>query len=89
MSDRSFNIGFIICVILLIGGGIFFIKGVQHSANQFTDEKSGMSAKMGKRIVVGRDTLTIVDYSMIMQNYKLSNGVKVDKSFVDSGNVIK
>lgn len=43
---------------------------------------------MGKRILVGKDTLTIVNYAVFQPEYTLSNGLVVVSSFVDS-NLIK
>lgn len=37
--------------------------------------KSHMKAQVGKTILVGRDTLQVVDYSMLNDHYTLSNGL--------------
>lgn len=45
-------------------------------------EDSIMSAKIGKKILYERDSLTVVDYSFWNDTYTLSNGVKVNKKLV-------
>ena len=41
------------------------------------------SSKIGQSVVVGKDTLTIVDYNMIQSTYTLSNGTQVAFQYVD------
>jgi len=38
--------------------------------------------QIGKQVVIASDTLTIVDYSMINETYKLSNGKDVSMFYV-------
>lgn len=37
---------------------------------------------LGKKCIVEKDTLTIINYSTFMSTYKLSNGVDYDMDFV-------
>ena len=43
---------------------------------------------IGKKIVVEKDTLQIIDYNGLFMSYTLSNGVNIDKTFVQK-NAIK
>jgi len=41
---------------------------------------------IGRKVVLNKDTLIIVDYSSLQSNFTLSNGAKVSKDYI---NVIK
>lgn len=40
-------------------------------------------AHLGDKVVINKDTLIIIDYSLIESNYKLSNGSEVSFDYVD------
>lgn len=44
--------------------------------------QSKYKEQIGKKFVLDKDTLTIVDYSSIMENFTLSNGKVVSASMV-------
>lgn len=46
-----------------------------------------MKVNVGKKCILDKDTLTIVDFNIWNNTYKLSNGVSVDSSF--SSHIIK
>lgn len=46
------------------------------------EEKASYEVNIGKTIVIGGDTLMIVDYNSIFETYKLSNGTEVNKAIV-------
>jgi len=39
--------------------------------------------KVGEKIVLNKDTLTIIDYSMLNSNFTLENGTEISKELVD------
>lgn len=41
---------------------------------------------IGKKIVIDKDTLTVVDYNSIIDTYYLSNGTSVNKQFIEQNN---
>lgn len=41
-----------------------------------------MSCSVGKRVVVDSDTLTIVNFNIFSDNFHLSNGIKIDSSYL-------
>jgi len=45
-------------------------------------EKAEIEANIGKKIVVEKDTLLVIDYSRVFKTYKLSNGVEYSIDFV-------
>lgn len=44
---------------------------------------------VGTKVEVAGDTLTILDYSLLEENYTLSNGVKVSYEFIKQSNKIR
>lgn len=71
----------IIAILMIVAGIALLTNTILHGIEK---EKKSFSINVGKKIVVGKDTLTIMDYSTVMETYSLSNGTKVDKSFVDN-----
>ena len=51
-------------------------------ASEVGKEKNKYKSRIGQKIVFEKDTLTIVDYSSIMETFTLSNGVNVNASMV-------
>lgn len=64
----------------------YIIKDV---GTKFQEEKSKVESKLGQKVVLERDTLKIIDYSIIYQNYTLSNGQKISFELVKNLEVIK
>lgn len=46
------------------------------------------SNNVGERVVIDRDTLTIVDYSSVFNTYILSDGGEVHENFIED-NIIR
>jgi hypothetical protein len=42
-----------------------------------------LERKLGDEIVLGKDTLIIIDYSIMTNTYTLSNGYKINKSVLE------
>lgn len=38
---------------------------------------------MGEKIVINKDTLTVVDYNSLFETFTLSNGIVVDRKLID------
>lgn len=45
-------------------------------------EQDKYKVKIGQKFILEKDTLTIVDYSLIMETFKLSNGKEVNASLI-------
>jgi hypothetical protein len=45
-------------------------------------EKDKYKVKIGQKFILEKDTLTIIDYSSIMETFTLSNGQEVNASIV-------
>lgn len=68
-------------VMTLIMIATLFI-GINFILSSAEKEQETYKAKIGKTIVLEKDTLTVIDYSMIMETFKLSNGQDVSASLV-------
>jgi uncharacterized membrane protein len=44
---------------------------------------------VGKKVVIEKDTMTVINYSILKSTYTLSNGVEYDMDFVKSKIIIK
>lgn len=66
---------------LLVVCSLYFLlmKGIGKSLK---DEQDKYKVQVGKKIVVGKDTLQILDYSTWQENFTLSNGTTVSYDFV-------
>ena len=79
---------------MIIIGAVFFVlltiavyslnKSLKSAGNQLQQEKDAIESKLGKKIVMEKDTLQITDYSFIHQNYTLSNGKTISFALADS-----
>jgi hypothetical protein len=65
-------------IIFLAIIGVF--SGMLYKALQKEDAKAKSYLK--SEVIIDKDTLIVVDYSLILSTYTLSNGAVVDKSFV-------
>jgi len=45
---------------------------------EYQERINGLNSLIGKKLILDKDTLTIIDYSIIFDNVTLSNGTKVD-----------
>ena len=61
--------------LLVIGIGILVKQDIN-------SERRKYESHMGQRVVVGLDTATVVNYSLFMKTFTLSNGMTVDESFI-------
>lgn len=74
---------FLLSIIILI---IFFFYGIIKISSTYNESSNDMSANIGKQIVLGKDTLVVIDYNSVMENYTLSNGLSVSKQIVEAKN---
>lgn len=50
------------------------------------EERKPYQDKIGETVIIGNDTLTVLDYSTVLQNFTLSNGKTVDASLILNNN---
>lgn len=73
-------------MIIIIAVMVLFVFCVHKLTNTIISgidkEKSKYKVKIGQKFILEKDTLTIVNYSSIMETFTLSNGKGVDASIV-------
>lgn len=89
--DKEFKKAIIIKVILVaivLALVFFFFRGLKKSSEKSDLETKHHKEMIGKKVVLEKDTLTIIDFSKWNETYTLSNGVKIDFE-VANNNLIK
>lgn len=78
------------CVSLIVFLIIFVIMGIITNSliNKHSACKKSYEFNINKKVIINKDTLTVVNYSMWNESYNLSNGSVVDKTFV-AGKTLK
>ncbi len=59
------------------------------SGNEIQNELDSIKDKIGKRIVLEKDTFLILDYSFLKSNYTLSNGTEVSFELIEKLKIVK
>jgi hypothetical protein len=62
---------FIVIILALV------VFGIVMAARRSYKEKQEYTSHLGQKVVVDKDTLTVVDYSTWFETYTLSNGQKI------------
>ena len=76
---KKIIIGMIVMFFLFV----FLVNSLTSSiTTEIGKEKNKYKVKIGNKFVLEKDTLTIVDYSSIMETFTLSNGKEVNASIV-------
>jgi hypothetical protein len=65
----------IILVFILV---FWFDLAVKKISTDIKNEKNKYAVKIGQKVILEKDTLTIIDYSSIMETFTLSNGQQVN-----------
>lgn len=75
----SIAVSFSVTAFLLVNS---IVKDIEKKQNKYKSE-------IGKKIVIENDTVTIVNYSIIMESFTLSNDQTVDCNFVFKNDYLK
>lgn len=71
----------------LIGGALvvclLYLLIVRQIGNSLKAEENKYKIQVGKKVIIGKDTLQILDYSIWQENFTLSNGSTVSYDFVE------
>lgn len=76
---KNVIIGTLIVFITSVTSFYYLTNSLSSELNKKTDE---YKSKIGQRIVIEKDTLTVVDYSIVMETFTLSNGKQVNSVIV-------
>jgi len=84
--DRSLRNGFgfvlsagFVMLVLSILIPVFLVAMCTRGVNEAESEIAKKEAIVGKQTVIGNDTVTIVDYTVWNDSYKLSNGLNASE----------
>lgn len=73
----------VVSLVLFIIGCCLFVKVMDDASKTNEGIDARMKVHVGKAVAMHKDTLMIVDYSMIMNMYKLENGTWVNPELID------
>ena len=68
-------------VLLAVLFALLFIL-ISSMNNLIEDEEKKYKTRIGQEFIFGKDTLKIIDYSLLLESFTMSNGVKVNSSLV-------
>jgi len=84
-NTKRIGTKYLIIMIVLV---VLMVCGLFWIVDKFTTSIETIEAEyeehVGEMIVIDSDTLIITGYDMLRENYTLSNGVEVTKSYVES-----
>lgn len=72
---------FLCCIAMIVFCAIQCIKICNQTAQELDAKTTNIINQVGKKVIINKDTLLIMDYSLLNQNYTLSNGVKISFEF--------
>ena len=77
--------------IILITTGMFALLMLCWNIliNDIKQDVKKIETKVGLRVVLEKDTLMVIDYSYVNDNYTLSSGIEVSRELVDKLQIIK
>lgn len=71
-------------IVLVLGYmGINFIREISSTVKHMEDDNQLYQSHLGDTVILGEDTLLVVDYSIINGIYTLSNGVVVNSLIIN------
>ncbi len=73
---------FLLITILSIVISIAFVQVINDISSNVEIHDSKFKDKVGRKIIIEKDTLLIVDYSIIKDVFILSNGIEVSSELV-------
>ena len=78
---RNFAIWSGLALVGLVAVLVFVVDGL---FDVVEEEKAEKSEIVGENVVIGRDTLVVVDYKFLVEKYVLSNGVEISEDYATS-----
>jgi hypothetical protein len=69
-----------VCLVIVFVLCVHFL--ISSITTGISKEQDKYKVKIGQKFILEKDTLTIVDYSSIMETFKLSNGKEVSSSLI-------
>ncbi len=79
----------IIYLLIFLGCIVTAFGLVLKICDKMQKEKDEITSRVGKRIILEKDTLMSIDFSILNSNYKLSNGKDVSFELIEKLQIIK
>lgn len=76
---KSLGLKMLFVGVLMLSIGIYLLNGL---TKDFTKESDSLKSHIGETVIIKKDTLIIVDYSYLNDNFTLSNGTKVSTGII-------
>jgi hypothetical protein len=68
--------------IFVMATAIIFIVVFNKFINSYSEEKQMYEKYINTQIITSKDTVTVIDYSLMKETFTLSNGLEVNKKIV-------
>lgn len=79
----------ILAIIIAVSFSVTAFLTVNSIVKDIEKKQNKYKSEIGKKIVIENDTVTIVNYSIIMESFTLSNDQTVDCNFVFKNDSLK
>lgn len=73
----------IVFIFLVVLSAYLIFSSVDEIKSEYSKAENSIKKEVGKKVILEKDTLTIIDYSILNDTYTLSNGVKVSFELVE------
>lgn len=70
-------------IIILLIIVIIIFNSIKNNLKKLDSEVTKIENNIGKKVILGNDTILITDYSLFNSNYTLSNGNKISFKLVE------
>ncbi len=74
---------FVLYTICYIGMIVLLIVVINKLINKEVAEQEVNKNNIGKQVILKKDTLLIIDYSIFLREYSLDNGLKLNKDYCE------
>ena len=82
--NKSFKKMILIFIVVVAVTTVLVVTTVKNAVNTIDNQYSNFTSKVGGKMILGTDTLQIIDCSVLNNTYTLSNGVEIHYQLVDS-----
>jgi hypothetical protein len=81
--DKWFRKAWIIKILVTVITSIVFTWCLSNILDRFNTNQNETAQRIGQMVVMGKDTLMIVDYSTLNKTYTLDSGIEISTELAD------
>ena len=85
MKIKSFLVSFALLIVVVVAWSLL----MDTASNSIGGEIDKMKENVGQKVILKNDTLMIIDYSLLNDNYTLEDGRTISSSFLDKVKLCK